>query len=112
MRGFGQLRSQSAGKLASVRSLRTGLPHHRVQGSSAGQGLTGRRGWPAVAAAVLALTVMGACSQSKYQYESNSKIGTYLKVPSDWKKFSQQELDIAELQAAKDANQPSSLIDI
>jgi len=110
------LSAYRAGKLALVRSFRTGLPHSSVLGTSAGHPQTGpchttRWRWPAVGAAVLALTVLGACSPSKYQYESNSSVGTYLRVPSDWKKFTQNELIGAELQAARQANQPSSLID-
>lgn len=59
----------------------------------------------------MSLAFLASCGSSTFQYVSNSSSKTYLKVPKDWKKFDQQELVGAELSAARDANQPSSLID-
>jgi len=60
----------------------------------------------------VSLVLLAACGESKFQYVSNSSSRTYLKVPRDWTKFGQDELVGAELSAARDANQPSSLIDV
>ncbi len=61
---------------------------------------------------MLALVLAGACGDSEFRYVSNADIGTYLKVPADWKEFTQDDLVGAELDAAQQANQPSSLIDV
>jgi hypothetical protein len=53
-----------------------------------------------------------ACSESKFRYVSNSNINTYLKVPADWQEYKQDDLVQAEIDAARQANQPSSLIDV
>lgn len=53
-----------------------------------------------------------ACSESKFRYVSNSNINTYLKVPADWKEYKQDDLVQAEIDAARQANQPSSLLDV
>jgi hypothetical protein len=72
----------------------------------------GRRRWPAFVAVVLALVLATSCGQSKFRYVSNSDINTYLKVPNDWKVYKQDDLVRAEIDAARQANQPSSLIDV
>ncbi len=61
---------------------------------------------------LLAVVATGACSDSKFRYVSNSSINTYLKVPSDWKVYTHDELIGAEVGAARQRNQPSSLIDV
>lgn len=61
---------------------------------------------------MLALVVAGACSDSKFRYISNGDINTYLKVPQDWEVYTHDELIGAEVDAAQQANQPSSLIDV
>jgi hypothetical protein len=71
-----------------------------------------RRHWRALGIAMLALVLAGACSKSEFRYVSNSEIGTYLKVPADWKQYTQDDLVGAEIDAARQANQPSSLIDV
>lgn len=53
----------------------------------------------------------GACSKSDFRYVSNASINTYLKVPVEWKEFKHDDLIGAELDAARDSNQPTSLID-
>lgn len=53
-----------------------------------------------------------ACSESKFRYVSNSNINTYLKVPANWQEYKQDDLVQAEIDAARQANQPSSLIDV
>lgn len=63
-------------------------------------------------AAVLALVLATGCSESKFRYVSNSDINTYLKVPADWEEYKQDDLVQAEIGAARQANQPSSLIDV
>lgn len=63
-------------------------------------------------AVVLTLVLGGACSKSQFRYVSNSSINTYLKVPSDWKLYDHDALVGAEIDAARQANQPSSLIDV
>ncbi len=73
---------------------------------------TGRRLWPALSLFVLALLLAGACSDSKFRYVSNASINTYLKVPEDWKVYTHDELIGAEVDAARQANRPSSLIDV
>jgi len=92
-----------AGKLVAVRTSRTG--------SARPVAIRPRRR-PAFGAVVLSMLVVAGCGSSKFQYVSNSSSSTYLKVPRDWKKFDQQELVGAELSAAREANQPSSLIDV
>jgi hypothetical protein len=74
--------------------------------------VVGRRHWPALAAVLLALVVAGACSKSEFRYVSNGEIGTYLKVPADWKEYTQDDLVGAEIDAARQANRPTSLIDV
>ena len=61
---------------------------------------------------MLALALLTACGESKFRYVSNSDINTYLKVPNDWKMYTQDDLVGAEIDAARQANQPSSLIDV
>ncbi len=56
--------------------------------------------------------VAGACSKSEFRYVSNSGINTYLKVPNAWKVYNHDDLVGAEINAARNANQPSSLIDV
>ncbi len=58
------------------------------------------------------MLVAGACSKSEFRYVSNSKINTYLKVPAEWTVYDHDELVGAEITAAQNANQPSSLIDV
>jgi hypothetical protein len=65
-----------------------------------------------LAAVVLALVLATACGESKFRYVSNSDINTYLKVPAEWKVYQQDDLVQAEIDAAQQANQPSSLIDV
>jgi hypothetical protein len=64
-----------------------------------------------VSAVVLAALITGACSKSEFRYVSNSKINTYFKVPADWKVYDHDELVGAEIDAARQSNQPPSLID-
>ena len=71
-----------------------------------------RRRWPALGAVLLALVVAGACSNSEFRYVSNGDIGTYLKVPAEWEVYDHDDLVGAEVDAARQANQPSSLIDV
>jgi hypothetical protein len=101
------LRSPDAGKLAGVRTSRTG-PARPV----AGRGPWRDRRWPAFAAILLAFVLLAACGESEFRYVSNSSINTYLKVPADWKEFKQDDLIGAEIDAARQANQPTSLIDV
>ncbi len=61
---------------------------------------------------MLTLVLAGACGDSKFRYVSNSSINTYLKVPADWKEFKHDDLVDAEISAARQANQPTSLIDV
>ncbi len=61
---------------------------------------------------MLALVLATACGESKFRYVSNSDINTYLKVPAAWEKYEQEDLVQAEIDAARLANQPSSLIDV
>ncbi|MDQ2825568.1 MAG: hypothetical protein M3Y04_01155 [Actinomycetota bacterium] len=58
------------------------------------------------------LLVLAGCGNSQFKYVASPSSQTYLKVPRDWKEFDQQELTGAELNAAREANQPSSLIDV
>jgi hypothetical protein len=68
--------------------------------------------WPAPVALVLAVALLsGACSKPEFRYVSNSSLNTYLKVPNGWKQYTHDELIGAEIDAARQANQPSSLID-
>ena len=61
---------------------------------------------------MLALVLATSCGESKFRYVSNADINTYLKVPNDWKVYTQDDLVGAEIDAARQANQPSSLIDV
>ena len=61
---------------------------------------------------MLALVLATSCGESKFRYVSNSDINTYLKVPADWEEYKQDDLVQAEIDAARQANQPSSLIDV
>jgi hypothetical protein len=61
---------------------------------------------------VLALAVLAACGDSEFRYVSNASINTYLKVPADWEEFEHDDLIGAEVDAARQANQPTSLIDV
>jgi len=65
-----------------------------------------------LAAVLLALVLATACGDSKFRYVSNGEIGTYLKVPANWKEYTQDDLVDAEIGAARQANQPTSLIDV
>jgi len=65
-----------------------------------------------VGAVLLALTLATGCSKSEFRYVSNSSINTYLKVPNAWKVYGHDDLVDAEINAARSANQPSSLIDV
>ncbi len=98
----GPIRRRYAGKLADVRIPRT----------DSARPVPGRRQWPVVLAVALAVAVAGACSKSEFRYVSNSSINTYLKVPNDWKVYTHDDLVGAEINAARDANQPTSLIDV
>jgi hypothetical protein len=91
-----------AGKLSSVRPFRTG----------SARPASGRRHWPLLGALALSMVLSGACSKSEFRYVSNSSINTYLKVPSEWKEYGHDDLVGAEISAARQANQPSSLIDV
>lgn len=86
--------SQDAGKLWPVRTSRTGLSR------------------PVGFVAVVLVLVLAGCGSSEFRYVSNSSINTYLKVPADWTEFDQDDLVDAEVNAAREANQPSSLIDV
>jgi len=97
------MRPQDAGKLLVVRTLRTGAARPVARRP---------RRWSVFGAAVLCLVVLAGCGDSKFRYVSNSSSKTYLKVPRDWRQFKQDELVGAEISAARDANQPSSLIDV
>ncbi|MDQ3640104.1 MAG: hypothetical protein M3450_01225, partial [Actinomycetota bacterium] len=61
---------------------------------------------------MLTLVLASSCSDSEFRYVSNKSIDTYLKVPADWKEFKHDDLVGAEISAARQANQPSSLIDV
>ena len=61
---------------------------------------------------MLALVLATSCGDSKFRYVSNSEINTYLKVPAEWEEYKQDDLVQAEIDAARQANQPSSLIDV
>ena len=58
------------------------------------------------------LVLAAACGKSEFRYVSNSSINTYLKVPNDWKVYTHDDLVGAEIDAARLANQPTSLIDV
>jgi hypothetical protein len=93
---------RDAGKLADVRTSRTGSARPVI----------GRRPSLAFGAAVLALVVAAGCSRGEFRYVTNSSINTYLKVPREWKVYNHDDLVGAEITAAREANQPSSLIDV
>ncbi len=61
---------------------------------------------------VLAALLTGACGDSEFRYVSNASVDTYLKVPSKWKVYTHDELIGAEVDAARQRNQPTSLIDV
>ncbi|HJV09596.1 MAG TPA: hypothetical protein VJ653_07935 [Acidimicrobiales bacterium] len=61
---------------------------------------------------MLVLVLAAACSKSDFRYVSNADIGTYLKVPAEWEEYDQDDLVGAEIDAARQANQPTSLIDV
>ena len=63
-------------------------------------------------AVLIVAFLLGACGDSEFRYVSNASINTYLKVPSDWKVYTHDDLVGAELDAARMANQPTSLIDV
>jgi len=65
-----------------------------------------------LSAVLLTLVLAGACSESEFRYVSNSSINTYLKVPADWTEFKHDDLVDAEISAARQAKQPTSLIDV
>ncbi|MGI8807181.1 MAG: hypothetical protein ACR2KK_04970 [Acidimicrobiales bacterium] len=65
-----------------------------------------------MSAVALSLVLAGACGKSEFRYVSNSAINTYLKVPAEWEEFKHDDLVGAEISAARQANQPSSLIDV
>lgn len=67
---------------------------------------------PLLGAVLIAAFLLGACGDSDFRYVSNASINTYLKVPSDWKVYTHDDLVGAELDAARLANQPTSLIDV
>ena len=58
------------------------------------------------------LVVASACSNSEFRYVSNSSINTYLKVPSEWKEYTNDDLIDAAIVAAQNPDQPGSLIDV
>jgi len=57
-----------------------------------------------VALVVAVASLLPACATSKYSFESNKKLGVYLKVPKTWNKLSQDDLFPLYAQADK---QPS-----
>ena len=63
-------------------------------------------------AVLIVAFLLGACGDSEFRYVSNASVNTYLKVPSDWKVYTHDDLVGAELDAARMANQPTSLIDV
>jgi hypothetical protein len=97
-----RFKAGDAGKLASVRLSRTGPARPA----------SSRRHLPIAGAVALCLLLTGACAKSEFRYVSYSSINTYLKVPSDWKVYNHDDLVGAEISAARQANQPSSLIDV
>jgi hypothetical protein len=94
-------RLRDAGKLAIVGISRAGSARPVLR----------QRRWPLLGVALAMVLVLGACSKPEFRYESNSSLNTYLKVPSDWKRYSTDELIGAEIDAARQSNQPPSLID-
>jgi hypothetical protein len=68
--------------------------------------------WPLAVALGLILLLSAACGKSDFRYVSNGSINTYLKVPSNWKEYTHDDLIGAEVDAARERNQPSSLIDV
>jgi hypothetical protein len=102
------MNGQDAGKLAFVRFSRTGSARPAL--SRRLRRPAPRR--PALAAAALLVVLAAACGDSEFRYVSNSSLNTYLKVPSDWKLYDHDELVGAEITAARQANQSSSLIDV
>lgn len=95
------MKARHAGKLRVVRTSRTGAARP-----------VGRRHWPLLSAALLLLVLAAACSESEFRYVSNKSIDTYLKVPAEWEEFKHGDLVDAEISAARQANQPTSLIDV
>lgn len=67
--------------------------------------------WPLLTVGLVLVILTGACSKPQFRYESNSSLNTYVKVPSDWKRYDTDQLIGAEIDAARQANQPPSLID-
>ena len=61
---------------------------------------------------MVAAVALAGCGDSDFRYVSNGSINTYLKVPADWEEFTHDELINAEVDAAEQRNQPSSLIDV
>ena len=97
------MQRQDAGKLVGVRTSRTGSAHP----------VADRPRWrPVFGALMVSIVFLAGCGDSKFHYVANSSSNTYLKVPKEWKEFKHDELVSAELAAARDANQPSSLIDV
>ena len=94
-------KSRDAGKLANVGPSR----------ASSARPVLRRRRWPVPGVVVLVALLAGACAKPEFRYLSNSSINTYLKVPSAWKVYSHDDLVGAEVDAARQANQPPSLID-
>ena len=72
----------------------------------------GRRHWHVLSAVVLCLALAGACSKSEFRYVTHSSTNTYFKVPREWKVYEHDDLVDAEISAARQANQPTSLIDV
>lgn len=73
--------------------------------------MTRSRPWPLVGVALVLVLLTGACSKPEFRYEANSSLNTYVKVPSAWKRYDHDALIGAEIDAARQANQPPSLID-
>jgi hypothetical protein len=61
---------------------------------------------------LLALLLGSACGGSEFRYVSNASINTYLKVPSSWTVYTQDDLINAEIDAAQSSDQPASLLDV
>ena len=106
---LGPLNGQDASKLLTVRISRTDparpVPDRRLLRRE-------RRRRPLLGAVLIAAVLLGGCGDPEFRYVSNASINTYLKVPSDWKAYTHDDLVGAELDAARLANQPTSLIDV